>query len=397
MPQRPASSAWIRVVTSIADQAVVGTVEATHRAITDANFRWTGSSSRGVKALHDTVVEHAYGGVRSALRGSGAVAASIAERVGTAGDESPAGARARAIAIGSVDAALIDTVPDFDPPLSLVLDGRVVSTTPDDLRAAHPEASDRLVVFVHGLVATEVIWEPTPLPDVVANAGATPLRVRYGSGRSVVRNGADLADLLDATVAGWPVPVTRLVVVAHSMGGLVTRAAISAGREGGHAWPAVLTDVVHLATPHLGSWLEKVANVTSWSLRRASTRTAPLGELLDRRSRGIKDLRFGALVDAWWGDGSVDDLHGGFGGHVAWPRDVAQHLVVGRVRPGAGHPLNVAVGDGLVRSGSATGAGRWDRIPPGGEVRVTSVAASHNQLAHHSGVARLLASILEPS
>lgn len=395
MPERTPTSSWIRFATTVADRAVAATAQAMHRAITDANFRWVGPLGRPVKAVHDAVVDWTWDTVRAAVRGAGSVAATVAARGGPEGDESPGAQRARAIALGSVDVGLIDAAPGLDHEMTLVVDGRACAPDPDQLRMAYPDASDRLVVFVHGLVDTEAAWTATTVPDEVAAAGATPLLVRYGSGRPVADNGQDLADLLDDIIVGWSVPVVRLVVVAHSMGGLVTRAAAATGDHRGHSWPDRLTDVVHIATPHLGSWLEKVANLTSWTLRRASTRSAPIGDLLDQRSRGIKDLRFGALADSPWGDGSVDDLLVGRGEPVPWPHDVTHHLVVGRLRPDGRNPLNIVLGDGLVRAGSATGLGRWRRIPAGGPVEVVEVAAGHNRLAADPAVAALVASVVE--
>jgi pimeloyl-ACP methyl ester carboxylesterase len=46
----------------------------------------------------------------------------------------------------------------------------------------------------------------------------------------IADNGNELVGLLDELVAGWPVPVTEIVLIGHSMGGLVARsAALQAG------------------------------------------------------------------------------------------------------------------------------------------------------------------------
>ncbi len=384
MPERLRPATWIQLGVAVADRALAGTAQAMHRAITDANFRWVGLPGRPVKVIHDAVVDRTWDVVRATLRGVGAVATEIADDVATARDESPGAAKARAVAIGSLDAGLVAAAPGMDRDMVYVVErGDRVA-----------EASGCLVVFVHGLVDTEGAWAATPLPTVAVAAGATALLVRYGTGRSVARNGADLDDLLDDLVAGWPVPVTRMVVVAHSMGGLVTRAAVLAAADRGHGWPAVTTDVVHLATPNLGSWLEKVANVTSWTLRRASPRTAPLGLFLDQRSRGIKDLRFGSVSADPALDATIDDLFGGRSEPAPWPEGTDHHLVVGRLRPGSGHLLNVVLGDGLVRPRSAAGMGRWWQIPAAGRVEVVEVVADHNRLAGHPDVAALVSSVL---
>jgi triacylglycerol esterase/lipase EstA (alpha/beta hydrolase family) len=55
------------------------------------------------------------------------------------------------------------------------------------------------------------------------------------------------------------VPLTRLTIVAHSMGGLLARSAHAAGVAAGHSWPASLTELVCLGTPHHGTWLARFA------------------------------------------------------------------------------------------------------------------------------------------
>ena len=62
-----------------------------------------------------------------------------------------------------------------------------------------------------------------------------------------------------------------------------------------------MTRVVLLGVPNSGANLEVIANLTSaalWSLPHPVTRL--IGAGLDRRSEGIKDLRWGAVLDEDW-------------------------------------------------------------------------------------------------
>lgn len=393
---------WARLSAAVADEVLVGTVHAMHRAITDGGFRWVGPVGRPVKTVHDASVDGAYAVVRAGLRGAGELGALVAGRRGAdAAVDRPSSAalKARAIAHGVVDEDLLAVAPELDLDVSLRHDGRRVPVEADALRRAYPDASSSIAVFVHGLVDTEEVWSPradedaVALPDVAAELGLTPVLVRYGTGRAIARNGADLAVLLDDLVAAWPVPVSELVVVGHSMGGLVARAACVAADAEGHAWTSVLTSVTYLASPHLGSWLEKVANVGSWVLRRVSPRSAPIGALLDRRSRGIKDLRFGAIVEGAWDGAAIDDLLTGVTAHLPWLDGVTHHVVVGRLHRVDRHPLNLVLGDGLVRAGSAAGRG-WRGHIDGAEVAVVPVAAGHTRLLRHPDVAVALRGVL---
>jgi len=391
---------WSRLTAAVADEVIVGAVYDMHRAISDGTYRWIGPVGRPVQRITDAVTDNVYGLVRASIRGVGELGALAA---GPRGDDdaspSPAAEKARAIAHGVVGVERIAIAPELDTGMGLRHNSVEVATDPDSLRAAYPSPRPRVVVFVHGLVDTEAVWSARPeagvaLPEHVAGLDATPVLVRYGTGRSIGRNGADLADLLESLVDGWPVEVTELILVGHSMGGLVIRSACATALAEDHRWTANLRDIVYLGTPHLGSWLEKVANTGSWVLRQASTRSAPIGTLLDGRSRGIKDLRFGMLADDGWDDGRIDELLTGLVPDEPWLPGVTHHLVVGRLRDWEHHPLNHLFGDSLVRKGSASGAGRRRQIAGGGEVRIAHVPHRHTHLTNAPPVADLLGDIL---
>lgn len=417
MARTTQAQGWARLLGTVAGDVVAVTVEDVHRAVTDAGFRWVGPLGRPVQQVHDAVTDRVHGLVQAGLRGMGEMAAAVVDR-GEPGSErfDVAAVRAGAIAAGAIDGDLLAVAPELDLDVTLRDDGgMVVAPDPAGLAAAHPDPSGHVVVFVHGLVDTEAVWRTgnapsqadstadgggtsrvQSLPERAQAAGATPLLVRYGTGRAVGRNGADLADLLERVVSHWPVPVVRLTLVTHSMGGLVARSACNVAVERGHAWTRPLHDVGYLGTPHLGAWLEKVANVVSWSLRHASPQSAPIGTLLDARSRGIKDLRFGALLEDGFGADAIDDLLSGRGAqHRPWLDHVTHHVVVGRLREDGLHPLNVLFGDTMVRQRSATGSGRWRRIPDGGEVRVAAIATPHSRLPTDPQVVDLVGDVLD--
>ncbi len=400
MPSITDLRGWSRLTAAVADEVVVGTVYDMQRAISDGTYRWIGPVGRPVQRITDAVTDNVYGLVRVSIRGVGELGAMAAGRLGSDTiASSPAAEKARAIAHGVVGDDRIAVAPELDIHLGLRHNGVEVATDPASLRAAYPAASGRVVVFVHGLVDTEAVWSARPeagvaLPDLVDRLDATPVLVRYGTGRSIGRNGADLADHLEALVGGWPVPVTDLILVGHSMGGLLIRAACITAVVEEQAWTQKLHDIVYLGTPHFGSWLEKAANTGSWVLRHASTRSAPIGTLLDGRSRGIKDLRFGMLTEDGWDDAPIDDLLTGRFPDEPWLPGVTHHLVVGRLRAWDHHPLNHLFGDSLVRKGSASGAGRRRQIAGQGEVRVAHVPHPHTHLTNAPPVAELLGDIL---
>jgi pimeloyl-ACP methyl ester carboxylesterase len=94
-----------------------------------------------------------------------------------------------------------------------------------------------------------------------------------------------------------------VALVCHSMGGLVGRSACHYGADS--ACVAKVRHVFTLGTPHRGAPLEQAANAASAALARLPE-TRPLARALNLRSSGIKDLRYGYLVEECWMDQDCD-------------------------------------------------------------------------------------------
>ena len=88
----------------------------------------------------------------------------------------------------------------------------------------------------------------------------TPVYLHYNSGLHISTNGRAFAELLEALVRLWPVPLTELVLIGHSMGGLVARSACHYGALARHEWLRRLDKLVFLGTPHHGAPLERGGN-----------------------------------------------------------------------------------------------------------------------------------------
>lgn len=266
-------------------------------------------------------------------------------------------------------------------PMSIRSQGRQVAITGDALRQSFPAAGPGLAVFVHGLAATELVWG-ADYPAAVEPL--TAVMLRYNTGVSVAGNGAALSELLSALVGHWPVPVQRLVLIGHSMGGLVIRAAIAAGEAEQTVWLEPLTDVVTLATPHRGAPMEKAASAAIRALRLDAV-ASPLADLFNRRSRGIKDLRFGAVRPQDWAGMDPDDVLHDTTSPLPLPTGVSHHGAVATLAADPSGLVAHTVGDGLVRPTSAAFA-------PSGVHRtlVHIPAAGHNKLLDHPEVVGLL-------
>ena len=180
------------------------------------------------------------------------------------------------------------------------------------LRAATP----RLLVLLHGLCMNDLQWQRAGHDhgDALARElGFTPIYLHYNSGLSVSTNGRILAQLMEHLFDAWPVPIERLAMLGHSMGGLVARSALHHGaliQRGGLRWPARVNDLVCLGTPHQGAPLERAGHGVDVLLS-AAPYAAPLARLGKLRSAGINDMRLGNIVSGRAGDADSHPMRAG--------------------------------------------------------------------------------------
>lgn len=243
------------------------------------------------------------------------------------------------------DAISVDH-PELAIAMAVRVDGR--NAVPEDFA----DATGHLVVYVHGLAEDERAWSlrgRQPYGQRLLGLGLTPVYVRFNSGLHISDNGQALAALLDELVEAWPVPVESISLVGHSMGGLVARSACHAGG----AWTTSVTNVVTLGTPHLGAPLEKTVHVIDWVMRRVPE-AEPIGRILANRSVGVKDLRFGSLVEDDWRDQDIDAFLANRCAEVPFLPDATYYWVAATLTRDTSHPMGRLVGDGMVRYPSAS-------------------------------------------
>ena len=218
-------------------------------------------------------------------------------------------------------------------------------------------ATGKVVVLVHGLCMHDRQWQRNGHDHGAALArdlGFTPLYARYNSGQHISTNGCILADLLETTLAGWPQPVDELVIIGHSMGGLVARSACHYAAAAGYAWPQLLRKLVFLGTPHHGSPWERGGNWIDIGLGMISY-TAPFARLGKLRSAGITDLRHGSLLDEDWIERDRFAHNHDIRCPLPLPDGVCCYAIAAALdETEAGYVSNL-IGDGLVPLGSAHG------------------------------------------
>lgn len=219
-----------------------------------------------------------------------------------------------------------------------------------------------VVVFVHGLMADEVAWQ-TAMPGKTGYGpqleqlpGVTCLYLRYNSGRHISQNGRELNDLLSQLVKENKSKVKNLILIGHSMGGLVVRSAGHYGRKDRAGWIKKLTDIVLIGVPNDGSFLERFGHIATFVLKTIwNYPTRIVGRIADERSDGIKDLRWGFMTDEDWKHEDSDKLMNVKRTEVPPLPGVNYHVLLASMTESVISPLAVYFGDGLVGTHSAAG------------------------------------------
>jgi pimeloyl-ACP methyl ester carboxylesterase len=321
--------------------AVLDVVEGVQRAV-----------SPGVR---HPIAARVYDLVRAGIGAGGSVVEAVPRLAGLRSlGESAAVQRAVGVANGAVGIHV-------PAAMTVLVNHRRVVLDRGSLAAAFPSASGRVVVFLHGLVETERSWFHEPDPDrartstdfgsrLAEDLSCSPVYVRYDSGRHISDSGHELVGLLSDLVAAWPVPVTEVVLVGHSMGGLVARSAVHQAGEREAPWLPVVTRLVCLGSPHTGAPLERAAVLAAGILGRFDV-LAPVVRLMALRSDGIKDLARGYLHEDQW----AEDSGGGARPMVdtVVPAGVRQLFVAATLSRSEGSLLGRLFGDLMVTPSSA--------------------------------------------
>lgn len=248
-------------------------------------------------------------------------------------DHGPAGPRpTREAIVAALNALLGDHLQRTDNPLALKLSLR-----------AEGVRLPRALVLAHDLGMSDLQWEQDGQDTgsaLAAGLDATPVYVRYNTGRHVWATGHELAAALEQEVARWPVQLQGLAMVGHGMGGLVLRSALHQAVRTGMAWPAVLRRIAFLGTPHAGAHPGRALDLL---LSGGLGARAPLAlaRMSTRRSEGIGDFLAGRWLEHDLAPTPASPMPD------PWPPGASAHAIAGCV--GRGND------DGLVPVSSALG------------------------------------------
>lgn len=220
------------------------------------------------------------------------------------------------------------------------------------LRDLVATSNGKIMIMVHGLCMNDLQWRREGHDhgaELANDIGMQAIYLHYNTGRHISDNGQDFAILL-ASLHKLSDHILDINILAHSMGGLVSRSALHQTKNLDYKGSPLVNNLIFLGTPHHGAALEKAGNWIDMLLG-AHSYTAPFGRLVKVRSAGISDLRFGNVQQADWE--STDRFE--FIADQRLPMALPTNVKCFAIATSAKENENHALGDGLVSIKSALG------------------------------------------
>jgi pimeloyl-ACP methyl ester carboxylesterase len=242
--------------------------------------------------------------------------------------------------------------------MHFVHQGRHLALTPTTILRAHPQPTAKLCILVHGLGCHEAIWT-YPAPDrpeqnvsygalLQEELGYTPFFLRYNTGLSIEENGRHFAGLVDELIASYPLQVEEIVLIGHSMGGLVIRHACHRAVQRRSAWVLKIAHIFYLGSPHEGAPLARLGRAATTALQAIPNPiTQLIGDIFDRRSQGIKDLSAGTQIGSQTSP-PQPGAQAPASQPMPWLPTAQHYLLAGAVTADPDHLASLLFGDGLV-------------------------------------------------
>jgi len=343
----------LRGLSNLATEAIVGVtdiVEALHLTIAGAPSSATQKRTKGITGL-------VYRNIRAVtqLVGTGidVPLARLSTKLGEA--DSSSGREAMLAALNGI---LGDYLVAKDNTLAIPTQFRRQGKplTQQTFSDAIQRSNGKLAIMVHGLCMNDLQWQRQEHDHGAAlcrDLGFEPIYLHYNTGLHISENSQEFSDLLESLVEQSPQPL-ELAIIAHSMGGLVSRSAYYYGERIGHTWLAHLKKIVFLGTPHHGAPLEKGGNWIDTILD-VSPYSAPFSRLGKIRSGGVTDMRYGNVVDEDWQGRDRFTLSTDQRVPVPLPESVDCYAIAATTSKDFNVLGEDIIGDGLVKVSSALG------------------------------------------
>jgi pimeloyl-ACP methyl ester carboxylesterase len=226
----------------------------------------------------------------------------------------------------------------------------------ESLKETYPKINGKILLMIHGSCMSDIQWNRKNHNHgeiLSEKLDKTPIYLNYNSGKHISTNGKELNKNLQKLIENWPVPVEEIVIIAHSMGGLLTRSVLYYAGQNENNWTKHLKKVAFLGTPHHGSHVERMGNYLDLILESVPY-LKPFARLGKIRSAGVTDLRYGNLIDEDWQHIGRFERKGDQRKHIQLPNKIeffAVAAVIGKKTTGSTRIF----GDNLVDVKSALG------------------------------------------
>ena len=333
-------------------QAVIDLTESTHQKV----HRLIGLSKGDVQQTRG-ITGFVYKTIRTITSGVGVGIDQSLQVLSRPGNQEDQHFAVREKLVAGINGVLGDHLQRSNNPLAIPMQLRSGGNALNRQQISHQlkRSQGRLLIMVHGLCQSDLQWRRQQHDHGSALAedfGVNVIYLNYNSGLHVSENGRAFADLLE-TVLGNNDRLESVAVVAHSMGGLVTRSACYYAGQAGHGWFKKLKKTIFLGTPHHGAWLEKGGGWLDLILGKIPI-TQDFAGIAQVRSAGIQDLQHGNVVDADWQQGHQSTL-GDQRQPTALPKQVAAYAVAASTGQHSNRLVEATIGDGLISVNSALG------------------------------------------
>ena len=235
-------------------------------------------------------------------------------------------------------------------------ESKAIQIDSESLKETYPKINGKILLMIHGSCMSDIQWNHKNHnhgETLSEELDKTPIYLNYNSGKHISTNGKDLNKNLQKLVKNWPVPVEEIVIIAHSMGGLLTRSALYYADQNNNKWRKHLKRVVFLGTPHHGSHLERIGNYMDLLLE-SLPYLKPFARLGKIRSAGVTDLRYGNLVDEDWQHSGRFERKGDQRKHIQLPNKIEFFAVAATIGKETAGSTRI-FGDNLVEVKSALG------------------------------------------
>ena len=282
----------LRAAAQLASQATVGVsriVEGVHQSVWRTLGAPGGAQPGQARGLTGLVYRAVEGSAQLLGKGAQGVLARLEPLLASADAQKP-GTPQREAVLAALNGVLGDRLAASGTPLATPMTLRWQGTAldwqapPQD--TADMQVTGKVLLLIHGLCMNDLQWQVAPGTEQVDLGAALAARPSKAKPPAVLSQ-------------HWPVPLQEITVLAHSMGGLVTRSAVHQAHQQGQLWPTHLKNIVFLGTPHHGAPLERAGNWVDVLLG-SSRFSAPSARLAQLRSAGITDLRYGFLTEQDW-------------------------------------------------------------------------------------------------